>query len=100
MSPIGNATSAQRSSGSNDEDHGNDEVADLHDIVERRLLPLEEKDETGDDETRDKRLQKRGRITPVKESLHAGAREASFSRALPVIRKTVQSSSGFAPMRL
>ena len=47
--------------------HRNDEVADLHDFVERRHLALEEIDEQRDNEAGDERCEKRPEMPSVKE---------------------------------
>ena len=64
--------------------HCNDEVADLHDFVERRHLALEDVDEQRDNEAGDERCEKRPEMPSVKE--------VSFSLLLAVAGMRVAHS--------
>jgi hypothetical protein len=61
--------STDHSSGRNDEDDGDDEIANLHYVVEGGHCTLEQIDERCDDETDDERREKRPDTASVKEPL-------------------------------
>lgn len=127
MTPLSLSSSAfarpESSSGCDYEDDGNDEVANFHDFMKRRHLSLKEVNERSDNEAGNEWSEKRPETPPVKEVSRgllfavAGMRvahadnftqllsvapvaAASCSRASPVNRNTVQSSSGRAPILL
>jgi hypothetical protein len=108
MAPLTHAptslTRSKSSSRHDDEHHGDDEVDNLDHFVKRRHLGLEKENEARDNEPGYPRLDERGQAATMKKSSrlvrHASPRRARSARESPVIRITVQSSSGTAPMRL